>query len=111
MKDLSREDIKSARDVEVVRVEVPEWGGAIYISPLTVNGREKLMPEYEKVSEDDTAGIKMLLFVATAQDKNGKQLFTYADIPWLREKRATAIDKAFEIAESKAAVTDKSLKN
>jgi len=37
---LSREDINKADDSELLRVEVPKWGGAVYIRVMTVGERD-----------------------------------------------------------------------
>ena len=109
MKSLNRESILGARDIKKIKVDVPEWGGSIYIAPLTVGQRDKMLSDLREGGEGDVALLRMLLFISTVQDAEGNLLFTKEDIPELENKSATAIDRIFNATEELAAVTEDSL--
>ena len=109
MKALNRDDILKARDTQRIEVEVSEWGGSVFVAPLSVKARDSMLGDLQKTDENDVSTLKMLLFVNCVQDKGGNLLFSKKDIPVLEKKSATSIDKIFNAAEKLAAVTEGSL--
>ena len=86
MKTLSRDEILGARDLPVERVEVPEWGGAIYLRSLTAAEQDRLQRESGTL-ENVNARLAAFCIV----DEAGASLFTEDDVEALSKKSASAM--------------------
>lgn len=103
---LSREDILQASDLPMERVEVPEWGGYVYVRTLTGAERD----EYESgmlIVRGTGRGAKAQVNMANARarlcalalcDKQGGRLFSEQDVRALGQKSASALDRIYEVA-------------
>ena len=89
---LSRDLILSSIDLAVEKIDVPAWGGSIFVRPFT--GGERGLIEQESMDKDPAKveTFRARLVVRAICDEKGKRLFTDADIPALQEKAASAID-------------------
>lgn len=91
---LSRDEILAADDRVVEVVDVPEWGGEVYVRSLT---RAEVRP-FTETGEDLAVGT--LVSVAVC-DEDGRPLFTEDDVPALEKKSLRALNrvvaKAMEI--------------
>jgi len=97
MKVLTKDDILNSKDLKSEKVEIPEWGGAIYIRTITGLERDQF-----EASMTETEGIKNLrakLVVLTAVDSEGKRLFSEKDAAELGRKNAAALDRCFKVAQ------------
>lgn len=123
---LTASDILTAADMPPPeRVEVPEWGGAVFVRTLTAGERdrvEKAMldarpPEpkskgkdKDKADEPRPAPIppnfRGLLVSLTACDEQGTRLFTDADVEKLSKKSAAAMSRVFDVAMRLSGFTD-----
>lgn len=83
---LSRNSILTANDLPKEKVDVPEWGGHLYVRAL--NGVER--DQVERMAVSDTVS-KAAIVAMVAVDENGEQLFTNDDIPALEKKNGTAL--------------------
>lgn len=88
---LSRDDILAADDRVVESVEVPEWGGTVYVRSLT---REEIRPFTDA---GDEMAVGMLVSV-TVCDEDGRPLFTDDDVPALEKKSVRALNRVLEKA-------------
>ena len=105
---LSRDKILKANDLKLVKIAVPEWGGDVYLRPLTGKGRDAYEAGIYDVNTKKvrSENIRALLVSLTACDEKGLLLFTEADIEALGGKSARALDRIFTAAQSLNAVTD-----
>lgn len=115
---LSKEAILSADDLEKELVEVPEWGGAVYVRALTGAERdafEQSMVEMrtvrqgrrqETVREMRLQNIRARLCALTICDEEGNRLFTDADVQALGRKSASALNRVFQVAQRLSGLTD-----
>lgn len=91
---LSRDEILAADDRQIEAVEVPEWGGEVYVRSLTSQ-------EVKPFTDGDDEMPVGLLVSVTACDEDGVPLFTEADVGALEEKSIRAlrrvVRKAMEI--------------
>jgi hypothetical protein len=88
MKALNRDAILGHNDLNLRKVEVPEWGGHVFVKPMTVEQSDALAftdPKKESVRA------KMIVFCTC--DEKGNPLFTEDDIIPLTKKSATTINK------------------
>lgn len=88
MNSLSRDAILAATDIQLRKVSVPEWGGEVYISPLTVADADQLM-----LTDPKKQSYRVKMIVLSLTDKDGNRLFTDDDIPALSKKSATSITR------------------
>ncbi|WP_337219400.1 hypothetical protein [Vibrio parahaemolyticus] len=92
---LSRESILSADDLKREEVQVPEWGGSVFVRVMGGSERDAFEAIHIQSPHKD---FRARLTVQTACDENGVRLFTDADIDALGKKSAAAIDKVFAVS-------------
>jgi len=97
MKVLGKKDILDADDKYVEPLEIPEWGGSVYIR--RVSGRER--DRFEEMVTDDKQKVTIKNFrakfaVMVLCDEKGIPLFEYKDAPLLGSKFGGALDKVLE---------------
>lgn len=91
---LTKEQILKAEDVKRIKIEVPEWGGEIYISMMTGTARDEFetgVLEHQKNGKVGNARAR--LAAATITDENGTPLFSHEDIEELGKKSAKVLDR------------------
>jgi len=102
MKVLKRDDIRTANDLERELVEIPEWGGAVYVRAMTALERERfeesLMQGRGKKMRMRLTYARARLAVIVCEDAEGNPLFSEDDIAWLAKKSAKALDRIFDVA-------------
>lgn len=108
---LTREQIKSVDDRKVEAVEVPEWGGTVYVRGLSGTDRdafEMAMIDQRLVSgkrsqELNLRNLRAKLVVRTAVDSEDpdtcKPIFEVSDIDWLGRKSAQALQRVYAVAQ------------
>jgi hypothetical protein len=93
---LDREAILNVVDLKPEVVEVPEWGGSLYIRMLTASERDKFEASCVGTGKkQNLTNIRARLVVLCACDEAGERLFTDADAEALGRKSAAAVDKVF----------------
>lgn len=108
---LSREEILSVPATRAVLVEVPEWGGAVYVRGLT--GRER---DQFELSMIETRGksrranlenmrARLVALCVVDAEENGKHLFTMADVSALGDKGADALQRVYAVAQTKSGLS------
>jgi len=96
---LTREQILGAVDLPRKLVQVPEWGGEVYVRTMT--GAERDAWEVG-VAESNKTGVKTIrarLAAMVIVDEGGERLFSEKDIPDLQLKSCAALDRVFEAAD------------
>ena len=90
-KTLSKKDIWKVKSLRKQLVDVPEWGGSIWVREMTGESRA----EYDKwlVEKGNVGGMKVRIVIATAIDEDGKPMFNEIDIPDLLSKSHRAIER------------------
>ncbi len=118
MSALNREEILGADDIQVELIEVPEWGGDVWVKGMTGQERDKFEDELiirstvgkgrktTQVSEVSLADIRAKLCSMTICDKDKTRLFTEKDVKALSKKIEAALQRVFEIAQELSGITD-----
>jgi len=97
---LTREAILQADDLPRELVQVPEWGGDVYVSTLTGTQRDAFEQSLQgKKDRVDLENVRARFAVLTICDEKGTRLFTHADISKLGKKSAAALDRVFAVAQ------------
>lgn len=100
---LSRDDILGADDLPSEEVEVPEWGGTVWVRSMTGLERDVFEASLTQGAGDKKVNLKNIrarLVSLTAVDEEGTRLFSDADIAELGAKSAAALDRVFSVAQS-----------
>jgi hypothetical protein len=100
---LTRDQILNARDRQPTPFPVAEWGGDVYLAPLSA--KEAL--EWSEAREKKDPQMIALLLVRAIVDEEGTRLFSDQDAPALMGKKATTLVELFERASDQNAVTRK----
>ncbi len=100
--ELGATDILSADDMEIVLVEVPEWGGHVFIKTLTGAERDAfeagMIETRGKSREVNIKNIRASLVAACACTADGGRLFTISQTEALGLKAAKPLDRIFSVA-------------
>ncbi len=119
VKILTRAEILAADDLPRELVEVPEWGGSVYVRGLTAMERsefENLMLGLEnrriKVGKSDDVTIQMDMRVLRVRlsalcmvDEKGNRLFGDDEVEALGRKSADALNRIFVVAQRLSGMT------
>jgi hypothetical protein len=92
MKTLSRDEILAASDLPRVPVDVPEWGGRVFVRALTVGEQDALFAD-ARAQDDAEKGYNARLVAFCTVDENGGRLFVDADYAALEQKSAVALGR------------------
>jgi hypothetical protein len=102
--ELTATDILSAADSVTERVDVPEWGGHLFVRNLTGEERDTFEDTVIKVRgknrEVNMRNFRAKLVAMAACDSAGKQLFTMSQVEALGKKNAAALQRVFDKASS-----------
>lgn len=107
-KVLGKSDILAASDLERELVEVPEWGGSVYVSSMSGLERDAFEASSIELREDAKgkttahpvlANMRAKLCARTIVDEAGERLFDDAEIEELGRKSAKALDRVYEVAQ------------
>jgi len=97
---LTKEQILNSQDLTKEKIEVPEWGGVIFVRTMT--GAERDSFEQGIVNDDRTANlsnIRAKLCALTVVDEEGKRIFTDDDVKGIGEKSSLVLDRVFQVAQ------------
>jgi len=108
---LDRSSILNFTDLKTEAVDVPEWGGTVFVRTLTGSERDA----YElAVSEAQKTGrpvnIRAAIAVKACCDESGKRIFVDEDLDLLGGKSAAALDRVFEVAARLSGISSKDVK-
>lgn len=99
---LTKELILQVQDVQIELIEVPEWGGAVYVKGLTGAERDAfestIIQQKGKSQTVNMRNVRAKLLQLTIVDDKGNRLFSAEDIGALGSKSAKAIERLFEAA-------------
>ena len=99
---LTKDAILASKDFTLKEVEVPEWGGSIFIGTMTGKERDNLESAFVNAKDGDNSNLLNLrakIVAITACDPEGVRLFTLDDIEALGGKSSLVLDRLFTIAQ------------
>lgn len=98
---LSADDILKAPDLRTQKLEVPEWGGHVYVRLMTGTERDEFEQEFVDLRTGKRGGsvknIRAKFAARVMSDKDGRRLFTDKQIDQLGQKSAAALDRVFDM--------------
>jgi len=103
---LTLQEIMAAQDRTPIEIDVPEWGGAVYVVGMSGDDRDRFDSSWgAKLSasnEDgpiDMAGLRSLVVSKTLCDADGVLLIQReSEVTQLGRKSSAALDKIFSLA-------------
>lgn len=105
---LDKAAILSAVDLTPVRLAVPEWGGAVYLKPMSGAQRDTFEQMAVQATErKDYRGMKAKMAVMALCDSAGSRLFADGDAAALAEKGAKALERIFQRIQEINGLADK----
>jgi len=99
MMNLTKKQILSADDLPKEKVEVPEWGGHVFVRTLTGAERDRFEQTLLDGKNVNMANVRARLVVLTAIGDDGKRIFADTDANALGEKSASALDRVYGVAQ------------
>lgn len=105
---LDRAAILGASDVQSERVEVPEWGGHVYVRAMTGTDRDAWEQMLVKDGKSNVDNARAKLVVVSTVDEDGNRLFAVEDVELLGRKSGAALTRIAAVAQrlSKLSVAD-----
>lgn len=100
--ELNKEQILSADDLQIEEMEIPEWGGTIYIRVMTGTERNLFVQDiYTSEDKEDEVdlSIRFKLCAATIVNSKGERLFSESEIETLSNKSFIVLDRIYRKAE------------
>ena len=95
MAGLSASQIISANDTKVEPVEVPEWGGTVYVRVLRGTDRDQFE---EWINKEKDRAVRCRFLVLSLCDERGSLLFTPDQVSQLGEKSGDVLARVFDRA-------------
>ena len=113
---LTRDAILAASDLPRELVEVPEWGGSVYVATMTGTERDAFEAAILDLKRRGAAkvnleNVRAKLLVRVLVDEAGNRLFSDADAEVLGRKSAAALDRLWAVAQRLNAMTDRDVED
>jgi len=104
---LLRDGILGADDLPLVEVAVPEWGGVVWVKPMTAEGRDAFEADVSDAEGNiDKHNFRANLCVRCIVDpESGERVFKDADAKALGAKNALPVNRVFEVAAQASGLT------
>lgn len=100
---LTKDQIFEIKDQQIELVNIPEWGGQVYVRGMSGSERDsfeasviELRGSTQKVNLQN---VRAKLVSLTACDEEGNRLFSDSDVVELGKKSATALQRIFDVAQ------------
>jgi len=107
-KILTKDQILQAEDIRRERVEVPEWGGDVFVRTMTGSERDQLeISIIGKQGERNLENLRAKIVALSVVDEEGNRVFSFEDTPALALKSARAMDRVFAVAQRLSGFTPK----
>lgn len=98
-KALTRADILGRNDIRVESLDIPEWGGRVFVRSIGADERDKWDYEIYEASKTDEGRLphfRARYAALVICDEDGNPIFTERDIEELGKKNAAAIERIFD---------------
>jgi hypothetical protein len=103
---LTKEAILGCKDLKVQKIDIPEWGGEVFVRVMSGSQRDALEAELRKPTPSPMRG---RVAAYTICDEAGELLFNEKDIPALEAKSYSALDRVLVAATALNEMTEASI--
>lgn len=102
---LSKEQILNVNDKKMELINVPEWGGEVYIATMSGTAKDRFEAScMGKNGGMNMQNIRAKLVAASIVDEYGKLMFSESEVTKLGQKSAAALDRVFAAAQKLNAI-------
>lgn len=112
-KILTKEEILQANDLVTELVNVPEWGGAVYVRGMTGLERDmyedSILEQRGKDRKVNLRNARAKLVALSVVNEKGERLFSQADVVGLGKKNAAALQRVFDVATRLSGISEQDL--
>lgn len=105
-KILGRDEILNAPDLPFVKVEVPEWGGAVFVRGLSGGERDEFETKILGTKGSSLKNARAKLVAMGTFDESGTLLFAESDVEALGKKSGKALDRLFSAIRKESGLLD-----
>jgi len=106
---LNKQAILDVQDIDIEKVEVPEWDGYVFVKGMTGMERDtfeaSIVQQRGKDARVNMVNIRAKLAAQTICDEEGVRLFTDKDVHALGKKSANALQRVFDVAQRLSGIT------
>jgi hypothetical protein len=110
---LTREQILAADDIKKELIQIPQWGGPVYVIALNALERdefdESCIEQKNGKRVPILRGMRTKLVIRCTVDAAGKPIFTAKDYDALLKKNAAAVDRIFGVAQRLSGITEEDM--
>ena len=103
---LSKDQILAADDLGLLEVQVPEWGGSVFVRVMSVGERDSYENDWMVNKSKGVDNFRSKFLQRVLCDEKGDLLFSSQEVEKLAKKSARVITKIWEAAMKHNALTD-----
>lgn len=104
---LTADQILAADDLGLVKVNVKEWGGEVFIRVMTVGELDAYQQEWAVNKQTGVDNFRAKFLARCLCDETGNRLFSDEEILKLAGKSAKVVSRLFDKAAQHNAITEK----
>ena len=94
---LTKDQILSSKDLPVQEVEIPEWGGSVFVRTMNGFERDAFEQSIADGKKSNLANIRARFAAKVVVDAEGNRIFSDADAEELGKKSAGALGRIFDV--------------
>lgn len=103
---LTKDQILAADDSGLLEVQVPEWGGSLFIRVMSVGERDAYENDWIKNKHHGVDNFRAKFLQRVLCDATGRLLFTAGELDLLAAKSARVMNRLWQKAMAHNALTD-----
>lgn len=103
---LTADQILKVADAKTYEIEVPEWGGEVYIRVMSVGERDANELDWLRNKDNGVPNFRSRFLARVLSDKEGKRLFNDDQVKELSKKSGDVMDRLFKLAMRYNSVTE-----
>lgn len=109
MPALTKDQIFSASDANLLKLHVPEWKGDVYVRVMTVGERDAYENEWQRKRETGVDDFRTKFLVRCLVNESGERLFDNGDVQRLSQKSAKVMNRIWLAAMEHNNLSDESI--
>ena len=104
---LTKEQILAADDMGLLEVQVPEWGGSVFIRVMTVGERDAYENDWVLNKSKGVDNFRAKFLAKCLCDEKGQRLFSESEVVQLAGKSAKVMSRIWQRAMEHNALSEK----
>jgi len=111
---LNKDQIFSVQDLLIEEVEVPEWGGTVFVRGMTGTERDSFESSVVDIrgssQKVNMINLRAKLVSLSVCDEQGNRIFNDSDVIELGKKSAIALQRIFDVAQRLSGLSKEEMK-